>query len=87
MLLEGGLLHAQRRLQLQQTASMEMSSGQKLKTKKSQISCSRNHCQKITSYDIKLDESIQKKTENFNLKHDSSGPTISKSELRTYSIL
>ena len=57
MLLEGGLLHAQRRLQLQQTASMEMSSG--LKTKKSQISCSRNHCQKITSYDIKLDGSMK----------------------------
>ena len=61
MLLEGGLLHAQRRLQLQQTASMEMTSGQKLKTKKSQISCSRNYCQKITYYDIKLDGSIQKK--------------------------
>ena len=63
-----------------------MSSGHKLKTKKSQISCSRNYCQNITYYDIKLDESILKK-ENFNFTHDRSGLTIFKSELRTYSIL
>ena len=59
MLLEGGLLHAQRRLQLQSIAPREMSSGHKLKTKKSLISYSRNHCQNITYYDIKLDGSMK----------------------------
>ena len=86
MLLEGGPVHAQRRLQLQQAASTERTSGHKLKTKKGQISCSRNYCRNITYYDIKRDGSIQK-SENFNFKYDSIGPTILESESRIYSIL